>query len=584
MKEKEFEILNHIRKNGNKNIRELSSDCQISTGLCSQIKNDLAKKGYIDEKGITEAGLEALKPYKVDNAIIMAAGLSTRFVPISLEKPKGLLEVKGEILIERQIRQLHEAGINNIIVVLGYKKEAFFYLEKKFGVKIIINPLFHLKNNTYTLYLAKDYIRNSYICSSDDYFVDNVFDEYVYGAYYASVHVTEKSNEWYMKKGPNDRLVSASKGGEEGDVMLGHVYWNEPFSKAIMAVIEETQTTGEYDNSLWEEILIDKAKDLPPMKVKTYPNGKIFEFDSFEELRQFDNNYVKDTHSKIMKNIAGILGCDESDVTGFKPIKEGLTNTSFVFEVKGKKYVYRHPGDGTETIISRKHEKKALELAKSIGVDPTFIYMNDEEGWKISEFVSGIRTPDYGSFEDSKRVIGVLKQLHDRNLHVDWEFRPYEDGIDIERQILEKTEITIPDYQEIRERVTALYEKVKNDGVKKRFCHCDTYKPNWMFTEDQTILIDWEYAGEADPGCDLAAYIMDAVYPVEESKRFIKEYLGKDFTPELEFHYLVYVALNSFYWFVWAIYREACGAVMGESLHNWYTMARDYAEYLTKAN
>ena len=47
---------------------------------------------------------------------------------------------------------------------------------------------------------------------------------------------------------------------------------------------------------------------------------------------------------------------------------------------EGKKYVYRHPGDGTEEIISRKREKMALELAKSIEVDPTFIYMDDEEG------------------------------------------------------------------------------------------------------------------------------------------------------------------------------------------------------------
>ena len=39
--------------------------------------------------------------YKVDNAIIMAAGTASRFAPLSYEKPKALIEVKGEILIER---------------------------------------------------------------------------------------------------------------------------------------------------------------------------------------------------------------------------------------------------------------------------------------------------------------------------------------------------------------------------------------------------------------------------------------------------------------------------------------------------
>ena len=37
---------------------------------------------------------------KVDNAIIMAAGTSSRFAPLSYERPKALIEVKGEILIE----------------------------------------------------------------------------------------------------------------------------------------------------------------------------------------------------------------------------------------------------------------------------------------------------------------------------------------------------------------------------------------------------------------------------------------------------------------------------------------------------
>ena len=52
--------------------------------------------------------------YKVENAIIMAAGMSTRFAPISYEYPKALLNVKGEVLIERQICQLKEVGIDDI--------------------------------------------------------------------------------------------------------------------------------------------------------------------------------------------------------------------------------------------------------------------------------------------------------------------------------------------------------------------------------------------------------------------------------------------------------------------------------------
>ena len=62
---------------------------------------------------------------KVDNAVIMAAGVSSRFAPLSYEIPKGLHVVKGKILIERQISQLLDAGVPQIYIITGYKAEEF---------------------------------------------------------------------------------------------------------------------------------------------------------------------------------------------------------------------------------------------------------------------------------------------------------------------------------------------------------------------------------------------------------------------------------------------------------------------------
>ena len=197
MTRNEFNLLYAIKKHGLLSYRKLGPAADVSTGFISQTLKEFKDKGWIDDSGITSGGLRALEPYKVANAVIMAAGMSTRFMPLSLEKPKGLLKVKNEILIERQIEQLHEAGIKDIALVLGYKKEAFFYLEDKYeGIKILINPEFNTKNNTHTLYLAQDQISNTYICSSDDYFAVNPFEDYVYQSYYSAIRVNEKTNEW----------------------------------------------------------------------------------------------------------------------------------------------------------------------------------------------------------------------------------------------------------------------------------------------------------------------------------------------------------------------------------------------------
>ena len=58
------------------------------------------------------------------NAIILAAGKSSKFAPFTYEKPKGLFCVKGEILIERQIEQLQNAGIKDIYICLLYTSDA----------------------------------------------------------------------------------------------------------------------------------------------------------------------------------------------------------------------------------------------------------------------------------------------------------------------------------------------------------------------------------------------------------------------------------------------------------------------------
>ena len=582
MTRNEFNLLYAIKKYGLQSYRNLASSAEVSLGYVSTALKSFSEKDYIDDYGITKAGLEALSPYKVKNAVIMAAGMSSRFVPLSLEKPKGLLIVKNEVLIERQIEQLREAGIEEIIVVLGYKKEAFFYLEEKYNVKIIINPCYNTKNNIETLYLAQKHIGNTYICSSDNYFEENVFTDYVYQSYYSAIHVYEKSNEWYMIPDNKGNISQVKKTGTDGSVMLGHVYWNNEFAEKFIDLINLHHNLNDYDQNLWEDLLADNIKTLPPMEIKEYPPDIIFEFDSLEELRKFDAYYVKNTHSRIMKNICKVFECKEADIVNFKAIKEGLTNSSFSFEIAGNRYVYRHPGDGTEEIISRHHEKKALELAKSIGTDPTFLYMDSNEGWKVSSFVEGIRLPEYDSFEDSKRILSVLRNLHDKKLSVDWEFLPWDEALKIESLLRKNGEIMVSNFDSLKSKVEKCYQATIDDGVGICFCHCDTYAPNWMLTENETILIDWEYAGNADPGCDLGAYIMDSMYKVDKATEFIKEYCGEKFNDKLLFHYLAYVAIISYYWFVWALYRESCGAVMGESLHNWYVMAVRYSNYLTE--
>lgn len=95
----------------------------------------------------------------VRKAVIVAAGLSSRLYPLTLDKPKALLPVKGESLLLRSIEMLRRNGVTEIAVVTGYKREM---ISRAVGgkVKIIPNPFFSHCNNMGSLWFAKDFIGN----------------------------------------------------------------------------------------------------------------------------------------------------------------------------------------------------------------------------------------------------------------------------------------------------------------------------------------------------------------------------------------------------------------------------------------
>ena len=93
---------------------------------------------------------------------------------------------------------------------------------------------------------------------------------------------------------------------------------------------------------------------------------------------------------------------------------------------------------GRTALLVVKMKKNSLIKAKEIGIDPTYIYADINEGWKISVFVSEFREPDYNSFKDSKRIISVLRKLHGSGIKVDYGMEPWKDSLEIEKLLRKK--------------------------------------------------------------------------------------------------------------------------------------------------
>lgn len=277
---------------------------------------------------------------KVDNAIIMAAGVSSRFAPISYERPKALIKVKNEVLIERQIRQLKEAGVPQIIVVVGYKKEQFSYLQEQFGVVIVENPEYAVRNNNGSIYAVRKYLKNSYICSADNYFTNNPFEKEVSRSYYAAVYAAGATNEWCMEEDDNGLIKTVQIGGEKAWYMLGHAFWTEAFSRKFLEILKREYKYPKTRDKLWEKIFMEHLEELP-MKIRKYNHEDIYEFDSLDELREFDSIYKVNSGSAILENIAKRLNCKEGELKKIIPQKDAQGEVTG-FHFHSPKGIYKY--------------------------------------------------------------------------------------------------------------------------------------------------------------------------------------------------------------------------------------------------
>lgn len=519
------------------------------------------------------------------NAIIMAAGTSSRFAPLSYEKPKGLLEVKGEVLIERQIRQLHEAGITDIIVVVGYKSSQFHYLVQKYGVRIVMNEDYNVYNNTSSIIRVLDSLKDTYICSSDNYFPANVFMEKPAGSYYSALYAEGETSEYCMTLDADDNITAVTVGGRDSWYMLGHAYFSKEFSKKFSQIMLEEYRDETTRQGYWEDVYLRHIQDLPPMKVHRYRPHEIEEFDSLAELRAFDERYVNNTGCRIMKNICSALDCEEKDIDIVEVLKYGMTNCSFCFRCAkdGRKYVYRHPGEGTEAFINRKSEFFSMQVAKELGIDKTFIHMDADEGWKISYFVEDARTLDYHNQNELAEALKLLSELHKANIQSEYPYRLWDQANDFLEKIKSLGKDDTPDFYELNNRIFKLYSKAVEDNWPECLNHCDALAANFLISNScqdsiDMTLIDWEYSGQGDTAQDLGSFIACSDMSYDEALHAIRTYLGHEPSEEELRHFLAYTAIASYCWYLWAIYQESNGVDTGEYLDLWYRYSYLYSE------
>lgn len=573
-------LLRSVQSNSVITQRLLAKELNISLGNTNKCVKNAIEAGYLIQTAsqyhLTKKGMQKLDEFRVTNAIIIAAGFGSRFVPLTFEMPKGLLEVFGERMIERQIKQLHQAGIYNITIMVGYLKEKFDYLIDKYNVKLIYNPEYSKKNTLATLYHCRHLLDNTYILSSDHWMKENIFHAYEPESWYSSVYMNGKTSEWCLKEDKKGRITQINIGGCDSYVMYGPVYFDRTFSQKFVPLLEEFYHRPGTENFYWEHILIHNLNSLI-MYLYKQPENTVYEFENLEELRQFDTKYQNHSENEALEHIASIFQIPESQITGIRCLKSGMTNKSFLFTVDQKDYIFRVPGPGTEELINRCQEKTVYEAIKDLHLSDTIIHFDGKTGYKISRYYKDSRNCDPENNAEVDACMKVLSKFHQSGIQVAHSFDLRERIQFYETLCNQHHAIQFEDYNEVRPNMQILLDWLDNLNIPKVLAHIDSVFANFLILSDNSIrLIDWEYAGMADPLIDPAMFAIYAYYDEDQTDRLLKSYLRRPPVLQETFRYYSYIALSGFLWALWAEYKIALGEEFGEYTLKMYRYAKTY--------
>ena len=572
MNVQKLDILNAIRKNPKLNQREIANQSGYSLGFVNRVVKELQEEKWLSPSGeLSEKAKTFIKENQPKKAVILAAGFGMRMVPINTEIPKGLLEVRGEVLIERMIRHLHEVGIKDIQVVVGFMKERYEYLIDEFNVQLVVNSEYQIKNNLHSLSKIKSSLDKTYIVPCDIWAEENPFSDFEPYSWY--MVTDETSVESTVRVNRKRELVMVDE-DEEGNQMIGLCYVMGQEAKAVQEKLQEFSKKPSYDHEFWECTLQDKNKWMIPSKV--VDSKQSIEINTYEQLREIDGNSAN-LQTDAISIIQDCFNVEVDEIKNITVLKKGMTNRSFLFECQNQKYIMRIPGEGTDHLINRKEEADVYQALENRQICDDVLYMNPDNGYKITAYLEDATNCDAENWDEVEACMTKLREFHELNLTVDHRFDIF-GQIDFYESLWNGEKSYFKDYEKTKAAIFELKKWIDTLEKTETLVHIDAVPDNFLFTKDGIRIIDWEYAGMQDPHVDIAMFCIYSLYSNEQVDHLIDLYFKGEVSPMIRTKIYAYIASAGLLWSNWCEYKRSLGIDFGEYSLCQYRYAKEYSK------
>lgn len=568
MNRQEQDILNILAGGTFSGQRELAEESGYSLGVVNRCLRSLTETGNVRADGtLTQNGQALLAENRPRRAVILAAGFGMRMVPINTETPKGLLQVHGERLIDRLIRQLHQAGIRDIRVVVGFLKEQYEYLIDEFGVELVVNPDYARKNNLHSVDRVRSALSDCYVVPCDLYCTENPFRTHEFYSWYMVSEAPAPDSTVRVNR--KQALIPVS---ENGNRMIGICYLTADDGRKVSEKVHALCLDSRMDGAFWEEALYAEGKMLPAARV--VPEGQVVEINTYEQLRELDGDSDQ-LQNDAIGTICRVFDASPRDITHITVLKKGMTNRSFLFTCRGKQYIMRIPGEGTDRLIDRRQEAAVYGAIRDLSLCDDVYYIDPANGYKITAFLENARVCDPENPNDVRRCMAFLRKFHERRLHVGHSFDIF-GQIEFYEQLWKGNPSVYADYRRTKEQILSLRPYIEAHAGEKVLTHIDAVPDNFLLTGDDIRLIDWEYAGEQDPHVDIAMFAIYALYDRAQIDTLIDAYFPEGCPGETRLKIYCYVAACGLLWSNWCEYKRQLGVEFGEYSLRQYRYAKDF--------
>ena len=294
----EFEVLSHLERNGagQYSLRTLSDALTISGGEISRCLERLAAENRIARDGdtlaVTETGLAALEPYRVNSAIILAAGFGSRMMPATADRPKPLVTVNGVPILETLLDALTTVGIRDITIVRGYRKECFDALLEKYPfLTLVNNDIYSKTNNISSVMAVLDKLDGCYLCEADLYITNpQIITKYQYASNILGAYSLE-TDDWSFQMDGNGHIINYQKGNTFCYNYYGISYWTKADSARLREDFRQVYGEAGGKDYFWEFIPLVLRKERYAVEIRQCRKSDIMEIDNYYELAQLDSTY-----------------------------------------------------------------------------------------------------------------------------------------------------------------------------------------------------------------------------------------------------------------------------------------------------